>query len=286
MIKIVKDTIKELKYLGVNATLSNVVITRLGPWTLSYVKYEDGTTGLGCANNEAELANAVPDDVAFINDLINLNAYDAIDELGSLEENVFINSLITSIVSALSYKLINDKETLKREGYDAEACETPPLLEPSKFVKRSDVVAFVGFHVTAVPLCAEIAKEVLVTELMDLKKLSIVDFNPQDSNIKIFSASKNEEVLSRADVVYITGETVVNGTISELLEFSKNARMRIVYGPTSAFYPKALFENGVDILLPVIFPNTLDFKRRFVLSRGWWYSMKGVKLLLIKRRGC
>ena len=125
---------------------------------------------------------------------------------------------------------------------------------------------------------------VTILELMDLKMLSVVDFNEEKSNIKIFPAEKSEEILGGADVVYITGETVVNGTIEEILKFSRNARLRIIYGPTSAFYPKVLFERGVDISLPVMFPNTPDFRRQFVQSKGWWYSMKDVKQLLIKRR--
>jgi len=282
---IVRDTIKALENLNVNGTLSNIIVTRTlySPWTMSYVRYDDGTVGCGLANNEAK----VPGDVAFIKDLLNLNAYDVIDKLGSLENGVFINSLMTSIASALSYRLINDEDALKREGYGVETYATPdfPLFKPSKFVWSSDVVAMVGFHMMAAPLCAEIVKEVRVTELMDLEELSVVDFNAEKSNLKIFSADKNKEVLGKADVVYITGETIVNGTIREILEFSKNARTRIVYGPTSSFYPAVLFKEGVDISLPFIFPNTPDFRRYFVLSRGWWYFMEGIKQLLVKRKG-
>ena len=284
---IIKETIKEIENLGISGTLSNVVITRIGPWTLSYVKYDDGELGCGCANNEAE-REEIPEDVSFIKDMLSLNAYDVLDKLESLENSVFINSLRTSITSALSYRLMNDGNELKKEGYDVEAFygQNTPLLNPSKFVKTSDKVAMVGFHMTATPLCAEIAKEVHVTELMDLKQLSAMDFDAdEESKIKIFPADKSKEVLSGADVVYITGETVVNGALNELLEFAKNARTRIIYGPTSAFYPKVLFERGVDVSLPIIFPNTPDFRRRFALSRGYWYSMRDVKQMLIKRRG-
>ena len=283
---IIKETVKEIENLGISGTLSNVVITRIGPWTLSYVRYDDGELGCGCANNEAEKWG-IPEDTSFIKDLLNLDAYEVLDKLESLENSVFINSLRASITSALSYRLMNDENELKKEGYDAEAYYAPntPLLNPSKFVRTSDKVAMVGFHISATPLCAEVAKEVHVTELMDLEQLSVVDFDAdEESNIKIFPADKNKEVLSSADVVYITGETVVNGTLNELLEFSKNARTLIIYGPTSAFYPKVLFERGVDVSLPIIFPNTSDFRRRFAQSRGYWYSMRGIKQMLIKRR--
>lgn len=284
--EIIKDSIKEIENRGISGTLSNVVITRFGPWTLSYVRYDNGELGCGCANNEAE-REGIPEDVSFIKDMLDLNAYDVVDKLESVENSVFINSLRASITSALSYRLMNDGNELKEEGYDVEAFSAPntPLLNPSNFVKNSDKVAMVGFHISATPLCAEVAKEVRITELMDLKRLSVVDFAADDEpNIKIFPADKSKEVLSGADVVYITGETVVNGTINELLEFSKNARTRIIYGPTSAFYPKVLFERGVDVSLPILFPNTPDFRRRFVLSRGYWYSMRDVKQMVIKRR--
>ena len=283
---IIKETLKELGNLGINGTLSDVVITRFAPWTLSYVRYDDRTIGCGCAYNDAERCG-IPEDVSFIKDLLSLNAYDVLDELESLEKSVFINSLRTSITSALSYRLMSDGNGLEKEGYDVEAyhASTTALIDPSRFVKTSDKVAMVGFPSWAIHQYSEVANEVRVTELMDLKQLSVIDFDTdEDSNVKIFPADENKEVLSGADVVYITGATVVNGTIDELLEFSKDARTRIIYGPSSAFYPKVLFERGVNISLPIIFPNTPDFKRRFALSRGYWYFMGDVTQMLIKRK--
>jgi len=280
---IVRETVKELKNQHIDAVLCDIVITRMqnAPWTLSYVKYDDGTLGLGMANNETK----VPDDVRFVRNLLDLNVYDALDELENLKvkDSIFINSLKTSITSALSYRLMNP-DTLKKAGYDAEVYEPPtlPLLNPSKFVMSSDVVVMIGFHPVATPLCAEVAREVRVTELMDLKELTVIDFSTKESNLKIFSADEAKEVLKGADVVYITGETVVNETIDKLLELSKDARIRIIYGPTCSFYPKILFERGIDISLPIIFPNTPKFRRQFALSRGYWYSTKGIKQLLIK----
>jgi hypothetical protein len=286
MMDILKDTIKELENQGMSGTLSNVVITKFAPWTLSYVRYDDGAIGCGCAYNEAERWG-IPEDVSFIKDLLNLNVYDVLDKLESLENSVFINSLRTSITSALSYRLMNDGNELKKEGYDVEAYYAPTtaLLDPARFVKTLDKVAIVGFPSWAIHLYAEVANEVRVTEFMDLKQLSVIDFDAdEESNVKIFPADKNKEVLSKADVVYLTGDTVVNGTINELLEFSKDAMTRIIYGPSSAFYPKVLFERGVDVSLPIIFPNTPEFRRRFALSRGYWYFMRDVKQMLVKRK--
>ncbi len=283
MMDILKDAIKELDNRGINGTLSNVVITRFAPWTLSYLRYDDGTTGCGCACNEADRWG-IPKDVAFIKELLNLNVYDVLDKLESLGNSVFINSLRTSIISALSYRLMKEEE-LEKEGYEVEVfhTSTTALLDPSRFVQPSDKVAMVGFPSWAIHLYAGVANEVRITELMDLKLLSVIDFDEDASNVKIFSADEGKDVLSDADIVYITGETIVNKTISEILAFSKNARLRIIYGPSSAFYPKVLFKRGIDVSRPIIFPNTRDFKQRFVLSRGYWYFMKDVKQMLIKR---
>jgi hypothetical protein len=120
---------------------------------MSYVRYSDGELGCGCANNEADRAG-IPEDVSFIKSLLNLNVYDVFDKLETFENSVFINSLRASLALALSYRLINEGNELKGEGYDVEAFSAPntPLLNPSQFVKTADSVAMVGFHMTASPL--------------------------------------------------------------------------------------------------------------------------------------
>jgi hypothetical protein len=121
---IIKDTIKEIENRDIDVTLLNVVITRIGPWTLSYVRYDNSELGCGCANNEAE-REGIPEDISFIKDLLNLNAYEVLDKLESLENSVFINSLRASITSALSYRLMDDGNELKKEEYDVEAFSAP-----------------------------------------------------------------------------------------------------------------------------------------------------------------
>jgi len=282
---IVEQTVQQLQNQAVKGKLRNVVVTRLGPWTLSYVEYPDGTVGCGAANNEA-MFGAVPDDIGFAEELLGLNAYQAIDTLRGRTEGSFRNSLIISIALALSYKFMNET-ALRCQGFSAEMYSRTdfPLFQPEKFVKSSDTVAMVGFHMITTPLCARIAREVRVTELMNLQKLAVADFGIHKSNIRIFSADQSKEVLSGADVVFITGQTLVNATTSELLDFCKEARTTIIYGPTVALHPRTLFESGVDVVLPIIFPNTDDFRRRFVDSRGYWYQMPDTRQLLIKKKG-
>jgi len=212
-----------------------------------------------------------------------LDAYDVMDRLFEVESSVFINSMILSLVSALSHRLWEDQDFFGQNGYQIERI-TVPRQSLSEFVRNDDVVVLVGFASWDVPLLTRIASEVNVLELVDLKEFDVIDFCAGESKVKFFPADKSEEVLAKADVVSITGQTVVNDTIDEILQLSGNARTRIIYGPTSSFYPKVLFERGIDVSLSIVFPNTPEFRQQFVDSRGRWYQMTDVKRFLVTRR--
>jgi len=290
-LNIVKDTIAELKALGIRGTLTSYIIaatcTLGGPWTMAYVRYDDGVIGCGVANNEL----AVPDDVSFIKPLLNRDAYDVMEALFAGEKSVFVNSLILSLVSALSHRTWEDPVIYGSNGYRIEEVVIPRQPIP-ELVRAGDVVVLVGFAAWDVPALTGIAREVNVLELEDLKDFKLIDFCPRDSKVKLFPAERSEEVLSRADVVSITGQTIVNETIDDILHFSRNARTRVIYGATSSFYPKVLFERGIDASVSIVFSNTDEFRQQFADSRGYFYQIPGVKRFLVVReepvskRGC
>jgi hypothetical protein len=78
--------------------------------------------------------------------------------------------------------------------------------------------------------------------------------------------------------------TLANDTALELLAFAKNARLVMMQGPTCTFYPKVLFEAGVDLIGTILFPNDESFHERFVNSRGYWYRDKKLKHMLISAK--
>lgn len=59
---------------------------------------------------------------------------------------------------------------------------------------------------------------------------------------------KIKDALGNATVVIITGSSLVNKTIDELLEASSNARVIAVVGPTASIVPDPLFKRGVKAL--------------------------------------
>lgn len=59
---------------------------------------------------------------------------------------------------------------------------------------------------------------------------------------------KKIENLVVSDVLLITGQTLVNGTIDELLSFVSPGCQIIVAGPSGGIIPDMLFEKGVSIV--------------------------------------
>jgi uncharacterized protein (DUF4213/DUF364 family) len=66
--------------------------------------------------------------------------------------------------------------------------------------------------------------------------------------VHVHGPEDNPEVLGRADAVAVTGSALVNGTIADLLEYSRRARLVSVYGASAAFIPDVLFERGVHLV--------------------------------------
>lgn len=56
------------------------------------------------------------------------------------------------------------------------------------------------------------------------------------------------DVLSQASVVIITGSSLVEGGIDELLLAATNARRVVLTGPTASPWPPTFFQRGVDVL--------------------------------------
>lgn len=283
---IIKNTLDELKGLNINARLSNVLVTKstvLGtPWTFSYVVHDDGYTSCGTGNNCFD----VPLDISFIRELLDLDAYEAADRLGQMKSSRFNNSLLISIASALSCRIMGDEAFLKSQGYSVKMLPQAALgaIVDLGMITGSDTVAIVGYFYSFVAKIAEVAREVIVTELAPSSDFDVYDFKPGKSNVRICSASQNKDVISNADVVIMTGMTLANDTATELLEYAKNARIVMMQGPTCSFYPKALFEAGVDVVGTVLLPGDDHFQDLLVNSRGYWYNEKELKHVLISAK--
>lgn len=55
-------------------------------------------------------------------------------------------------------------------------------------------------------------------------------------------------MVPKADVLVITGTTLINGTLEKILNLARPDTQVIVLGPTASLIPHAFFKRGVNIL--------------------------------------
>jgi uncharacterized protein (DUF4213/DUF364 family) len=100
----------------------------------------------------------------------------------------------------------------------------------------------------------------------------------------ILPDTAGEELIPEADIVFITGSAIANGTIERLLQLSENARTVVLVGPTASMVPSPLFKRGVDLIGGVIVTEP-DRAIQIVAEGGGTPQLKAAtKFVLIKPR--
>jgi hypothetical protein len=133
-------------------------------------------------------------------------------------------------LNALS-QYVMDSEGYKRQlGVD---------LSDAIKAKKEDIAAVVGY---IRPLVGKLRARV--------REVYVFERNPQlrgDALPETFV----DLVLPKADVVFISGSSLVNGSLDKLLELSGKAKFVGVGGPTASMLPDPLLERGVNIVAGV-----------------------------------
>lgn len=122
-------------------------------------------------------------------------------------------------------------------------------------------------------------------------KLFVLELNegalPEEYKKFFVPAEKYKAILPLSDIVIITGQTLVNRTIDDLLTAIPPGRQVVVTGPSGSMLPDILFENGVDIIgaLRITDPSRLF---EIVSEGGTGYHLFeycAQKICIIKRNG-
>ncbi|MFO7773142.1 MAG: DUF364 domain-containing protein [Dehalococcoidia bacterium] len=111
------------------------------------------------------------------------------------------------------------------------------------------------------------------------RKLWVLELRPQAGDLPAEAA---EDILPKADVVAITGTSLINHTAERLLELSKGSFI-VMVGPTSPL-STVLFDWGVDVVsgVKVVEP---DKAIRSISEGAIFPQVQGVKLLNMVKRG-
>jgi uncharacterized protein (DUF4213/DUF364 family) len=109
-------------------------------------------------------------------------------------------------------------------------------------VKPEDCAGIVGFIAPIVKELQQITKEVLVFDQgMWLR-------GNYKNDVSIHPTEEQSQLLPNCNIVVLTGTTIINHTIDDLLFMCKNAREVIIVGPSTPMYPQAFKDTNVKIL--------------------------------------
>lgn len=148
---------------------------------------------------------------------------------------------------------------------DIRRCVERNAFEILKDKGRGKKVAIVG-HFPFIPKLRQAASKLWVIE-----KLPIEGDVPED---------RADEILTKADVVGITGTTLINHTFEGLMQLCRE-KFVVVLGPSTPLSP-VLFDYGADVLSGVSVTDPESVLRS--ISEGASFrQIRGVKLLTMSR---
>lgn len=145
-------------------------------------------------------------------------------------------------------------------------------------VKQDEKVVVVGAFA---PFLRELRKMgathwVLEKDPSTLKPHEMPHFRP---------AEMAPQIVPQADVLFITGTTVLNDTLDELLALAQPTARIVVVGPTVTMVPDAFFEAGCDVLGTIRITEPDQFLD--VLAEGgsgYHFFGKSARKILLRRR--
>lgn len=113
-----------------------------------------------------------------------------------------------------------------------------------------------------------------------VKNLWVIELHPSGDDYPSQSA---EELIPRADIVALTGSTLINHTLDGLLRLCHSNALVILLGPTTSLSP-ILFEHGVDIIAGSLVVDE-DAVLHAIGQGATFQQVKGVRLLTFTRTG-
>ena len=80
-------------------------------------------------------------------------------------------------------------------------------------------------------------------------RLTVIEKKPQfHKRQENFLVSADVQELEGCNKVMITASTLLNNSIDEVLEYSRQAERRVMIGPTAGFFPDPLFARGISAI--------------------------------------
>ncbi len=160
-------------------------------------------------------------------------------------EDILYRSLFLAALNALSVPL-NQQQRLLRRGVS--------FVDAFDFVKNDDFVTVVG----AGGVVGNLQKHCDTVHVLDMRPKRVLEsvfvgkeISRGPAGLSFHDPSERAGLLAQADIVFMTGCTLVNETIFELLPMIKKARVIGVFGPSAMLAADVLGELGVNYIQTV-----------------------------------
>ena len=191
---------------------------------MSYTPVQEIPEAVCCPRSHAKMPQA--------GNLLNFSVYDLMEY--AFDDNVLKAAVGIATINALSAILLEDDECPYKPSAYGNALD---LIH----ISREDAVVMVGAFPPFIKRIQEATR-----------KLFVIEKNPRavgkGEDIEIEPEARLQELIPKADILIITGVTLVNHTLEPILGLAGNARDIVVVGPTASCYPEPLFKRGVTVL--------------------------------------
>lgn len=239
------------------------------------IKLSDGSTG-SCATPIKTIPEAVccPSSAMAMPFPGKLAGRPAID----LAQEALSGHGIRRAVGIATVNALADLCWRRRPHPEAELCPGVDAFEATE-IRRGEQVVVVGAFV---PFLKELKRRgqpylVLEQDPNTLKADELPFFRP---------AGQAAEIMPQADVVLITGSTLVNNTLEQLLALARPEAHVTVVGPTVGMLPDAFFARGADVLgcVRITAPDAfLDLLAEG--GSGYHFFGRSAQKIVLTRRG-
>lgn len=140
-------------------------------------------------------------------------------------------------------------------------------------VRKDDVVVLVGNMRPSAEKLRHRAKKVLVLE----RSLGLRDKDTLPDTAA-------ESVIPGADVIFMTGATLCNGTADRLLELSQNAREVVMLGASAGIFPPSLFKKGATAVGSMEILDARNTMRAVSEGGGTFTLLKSARFVVYQGR--
>ena len=190
----------------------------------SAILLEDSTIGLAFINLNPDIKKKF-----LVKDFSEFRKTDAISLARYFKsKDLFEKSLGLGTINAISQYL------LKKANFSFDfSSNSLGLLNP----KPDDFIGMVGYFPPLVKLIEEIGSKLIIIE----KKEELIQ------KTEAWSITLDPSKLKACNKVLITGTTILNETLDEILQYCSNAEKASIIGPTASFLPDPIFERGVNL---------------------------------------